>query len=229
MRLVESTRNIAEGRYNEPVVVDGDIEELSFIATELERMRRQVAVSQANLKERLSQSEQLRSESERLATIGSLAASLAHEIRNPLNAMSLLLTRLKTLSDESLRVSMVDDLFGEVRRLDRLVSSILDYARPVQLSKSSTNIKDLLSSVRDLFQSLGETKGVSIKVNQVDDLFCDVDSDKLKQCLVNLVKNSLDAIQSTGEVKLSAVAIDSEMIQITVEDNGSGIEADVQK
>jgi signal transduction histidine kinase len=229
MRLVESTRKIAEGHYHDPVAVDGDIEELDFIATELERMRRQVAISQANLRERLSQSEYLRSESERLATIGSLAASLAHEIRNPLNAMSLLLTRLKTLSDERLRLSMVDDLFGEVRRLDGLVSSILDYARPVQLSKSSTNLKDLLSSVRDLFQSLGETKGVSIKVTHVDDVFCDVDRDKLKQCLVNLVKNSLDAVQATGEIKLSAVVVDSEILQMTVDDNGSGIEMVVQK
>jgi signal transduction histidine kinase len=229
LRLVDSTRKIAEGRYNDPVVMSGDIEELTFIGSELERMRRQVATSQAKLRERLSESEQLRIEGERLAAIGSLAASLAHEIRNPLNAMSLLLTRLKVISDEAIRKPIVEDLFGEVGRLDRLVSSILDYARPVHLSRKPTNLTQLLCSVRDLFQSLGEARGITLKVSHADDLVIEADSDKLKQCLVNLVKNSLDAVSNGGTVQLSCFLSEHGTAQIEVTDTGPGIEVEVQK
>jgi two-component system sensor histidine kinase AtoS len=181
------------------------------------------------LRERLSESEQLRIEGERLAAIGSLAASLAHEIRNPLNAMSLLLTRLKIIGDEAIRKPIVEDLFGEVGRLDRLVSSILDYARPVQLSRVPTNLKQLLCAVRDLFQSLGEARGITLKVSHADDLVIEADSDKLKQCLVNLVKNSLDAVGNGGTVQLSCFLSEQGTAQIDVADTGPGIEVEVQK
>ena len=229
MRLVDATRKIAEGRYNEPVVLSGDIEELTFIGSELERMRRQVASSQAKLRERLSESEQLRIEGERLAAIGSLAASLAHEIRNPLNAMSLLLTRLKVTNDEAVRRPIVEDLFGEVGRLDRLVSSILDYARPVQLSRRPANLKDVLNSVRDLFQSLAESQGTSLSITESEDVMIDADHDKLKQCLVNLVNNSLEAVKKGGFVHLSCRYLDDGTAQIEVTDNGPGIELESQK
>lgn len=229
MRLVDSTRKIAEGRYNDPVVPSGDIEELNFIGSEIERMRRQVASSQAKLRERLSESEQLRIEGERLAAIGSLAASLAHEIRNPLNAMSLLLTRLKVIGDEAVRRPIVEDLFGEVGRLDRLVSSILDYARPVQLSRRPTKLTDLLNSVRDLFQSLSESRGASLQISRAEDVMVDADYDKLKQCLVNLVKNSLDAVEQGGIVQLSCRQSDEGSVEIEVSDNGPGITLESQK
>lgn len=229
MRLVDSTRKIADGRYNEPVVLSGDIEELSFIGREMEKMRRQVASSQAKLRERLSESEQLRIEGERLAAIGTLAASLAHEIRNPLNAMSLLLTRLKIIGDENIRKPIVEDLFGEVGRLDRLVSSILDYARPVQLNKKPTRVRELLYSVRDLFASLAEEKGATLEVADSDNLLLEVDEDKLKQCLVNLVKNSLDAVGRGGLIRLACQINADDTAHITVSDDGQGIDLEAQK
>lgn len=224
MNLVESARTIASGHYHEPVRVAGNIEELAFIGNELDRMRHHVATSQNRLKERLSESEQLRLEGERLAAIGSLAASLAHEIRNPLNAMSLLLTRLQSLREEAVRKPIFEDLFGEVRRLDRLVSSILDYAKPIRLNKQPTDLLVLLCAVRDLFDSLAHSNGISLKVEDHSErLVVLADSDKLKQCLVNLIKNSVDALgPGGGEIRLSCVA-ERGLAKIHVVDNGPGI------
>jgi signal transduction histidine kinase len=227
LQLVQSTRKIATGQYTEPVSVGQEIEEVAFIGAELERMRRRVAISQERLKERLTESEQLRVESERLAAIGSLAASLAHEIRNPLNAMSLLLSRLQYSANEDTRRLLVGDLFGEIGRLDRLVSGILDYARPVQVDRRSVDIRALMLSVADLYRSLANTKGSSIVLGEIPDVVIQADPDRLKQCLVNLVKNALDAMEQGGEVRLSAQDRGDEVI-LEVSDDGPGIPATLQ-
>jgi signal transduction histidine kinase len=227
LKLVQSTRKIASGQYSEPVAVSHDIEEIAFIGTELERMRRRVATTQERLKERLTESEQLRVESERLAAIGSLAASLAHEIRNPLNAMSLLLSRLQYSVNEDTRGVLVGDLFGEIGRLDRLVSSILDYARPVQLERRSVDLKTLLLSVADLYRPIAEKKGCEVSVGSIPNIVIQVDPDRLKQCLVNLVKNALDAIDQGGLVQLSAED-HGDQVTIEVFDNGTGIPVALQ-
>jgi signal transduction histidine kinase len=227
LQLVQSTRRIAKGQYSDPVMVSQEIEEVAFIGAELERMRRRVATSQERLKERLTESEQLRVESERLAAIGSLAASLAHEIRNPLNAMSLLLSRLQYSASDDTRRILVGDLFGEIGRLDRLVSGILDYARPVHVDRRSVNIRDLMASVADLYRSLADTKGCRIAVVPMSDLIVQADPDRLKQCLVNLVKNALDAMELGGEVRLSAQDRGDEVI-LEVSDDGPGIALSLQ-
>jgi len=227
LSLVQSTRQIAAGKYNEPVHVSEEIEELGFIGRELERMRRHVASSQERLKERLTESEQLRVESARLAAIGSLAASLAHEIRNPLNAMSLLLSRLQYSGSDDTRKSIMGDLFGEIGRLDRLVSSILDYARPIQIERRSTDLKVLLESVADLYKSLGEAKGINLKITEAQSVVIQADSDRLKQCLVNLVKNSFDVLESGGLVTL-ACRQDDDVVVIEVSDTGPGVDLEIQ-
>jgi signal transduction histidine kinase len=226
--LVQSARQIAAGKYDVPIIADKDIEEVSFIGSELERMRRQVASSQESLKEKLSKSEQLRIESERLAAIGTLAASLAHEIRNPLNAMSLLLSRLQYNLQDETRKTVMADLFGEISRLDRLVTSILDYARPVQLERKDVNISALLRSVVDLYRSLAESKGVSLRVGGAASLQASVDPDRIKQCIVNLVTNSLDATDGGGAIDL-VCRKDGDDVVIEVSDTGLGIPPEIQK
>jgi signal transduction histidine kinase len=228
LRLVQSTRKIAAGQYSEPVDISNEIEEVAYIGAELERMRRRVASTQERLKEKLSESEQLRIESERLAAIGSLAASLAHEIRNPLNAMSLLLSRLQYSANEDTRKGLVGDLFGEIGRLDRLVSSILDYARPIHLERRAVDLRQLFDSVVDLYHSLANSKNCSLRAEAPDNLVFQADHDKLKQCLVNLVKNSLDVLESGGEIVLTGRDLGHE-VEISVVDNGPGITKETTK
>jgi signal transduction histidine kinase len=227
LQLVQSARKIAAGNYGEPILVSQEIEEVAFIGAELERMRRRIEVSQERLKERLTESEQLRIESERLAAIGTLAASLAHEIRNPLNAMSLLLSRLQYSASTDTRTQIMGDLFGEVGRLDRLVSSILDYARPIAIERTAVQVRGVLESVVELFRGIAESKGVRFEVDASDGLMLQADPDRLKQCLVNLVKNSLDAIGTGGVIRMSAHETQDEFM-IEVSDDGPGISSEIQ-
>lgn len=228
MQLVQATRQIASGQYTSPVQVNDEFEEISYIATELERMRRKIAISQNRLKEKLSTSEQLRLEGERLAAIGSLAASLAHEIRNPLNAMALLLSRMQLSNSDDVKKISIKDLFGEISRLDRLVSSILDYARPVHLDLKDTDIGELIVNVFDMYLEVAKEKGVNLRIVSGPDLCVPMDQDGIKQCIVNLLKNAIEASFESGIVTLSWGLRESEFF-LEVTDEGVGIPIENQK
>jgi signal transduction histidine kinase len=135
---------------------------------------------------------------------------------------------LQSLGDEAKKTIIFQDLFGEVARLDRLVSSILDYARPVQLSLAPVDLREILNSVSDLFQSLADSKGLSMQVVESPSVSIRGDRDKLKQCMVNLVKNSFDVLGKGGVVRLSCTQED-DMAQVIVADNGPGIAPEIMK
>jgi signal transduction histidine kinase len=141
--------------------------------------------------------------------------------------MSLLLSRLQYSAGDDTRKNIIGDLFGEIGRLDRLVSSILDYARPVHLDRKQVNIHSVLTSVADLYRSLAESKGVSLTVNGTSNIEAKVDPDRIKQCVVNLVKNSLDVVESGGSIDLTCRKNRDDVI-IEVTDTGPGIPTDIQ-
>lgn len=223
LQLVDSARGMGEGQLHVPVAIPRQIEEVEFLGAEFERMRRKLSQSQAQLKERLEVSEALRVESERLAAIGTLASSLAHEIRNPLNAMNLLLSRLDSIPREEQRRTVVNDIFAEIGRLDRLVNSILDYARPLQLDRSNTDLIQLVEAVVALYKPLLHERKVFLILDfDVKRLDLSLDQDKVKQCLVNLIQNALDAMPNGGRLTIAVRAFD-EYARIDVADSGAGI------
>ncbi|MCX6125509.1 MAG: cache domain-containing protein [Proteobacteria bacterium] len=231
LQLVESTRSIGSGHLKVPIQTQSTIEEIEFLAIEFERMRRKVAISQERLKERLEVSEALRLESERLAAIGTLASSLAHEIRNPLNAMSLLLSRLKGLLDHPVGKSIVQDVFGEVARLDRLVNSILDYSRPLQLNKRDMDVGVLIRSCIDFYSPLLSAKFINLKVELTKDAFLvSLDEDMFKQCLINGIQNAIEALgTSNGNSKmLISTKREDGVVVIEISDTGIGLPQEIK-
>ncbi len=223
LQLVESARGMGEGNLNVPVMIPRQIEEVEFLGEEFERMRLSLAQSQKQLKERLEISEALRIESERLAAIGTLASSLAHEIRNPLNAMSLLLSRLNSIAHAEQRQGIVHDLFGEIGRLDRLVNSILDYARPLHLDKTRIDLIQLVDSVAILYRPLLAERKVFLMLDyQLKSLMISLDVDRIKQCLVNLIQNAMEAMPEGGTMSMS-VKRSGDYARIEVSDTGSGV------
>ena len=229
LQLVESARGMGEGNLHIPVTIPRQIEEVEFLGAEFERMRRRLAQSQDLLKERLEVSEALRVESERLAAIGTLASSLAHEIRNPLNAMNLLLSRLDTMAQEEQRRTVIHSIFGEIGRLDRLVNSILDYAKPLQLDRTSVDLILLVESVVGLYRPLlNERKVFLILDFDAKSLVISLDQDRIRQCLVNLIQNALDAMPDGGRLTIAVRSFD-EYARIEIADSGSGIPVELHR
>jgi signal transduction histidine kinase len=226
--LLAGVRRIAEGDLKAPFLIPRGVDELSFLAGEFDKMRGKVAEFQGKLMEKLEASERKRLESQRLAAIGTLASTLAHEIRNPLNAMNLLVSRLElsraavgSTSDGVLR-----DLRGEIARLDRLVSDILDYSKPLSLKLEAVPLKPLIDSTLEVYRGLFDERRLACSVAMPEGpLAIRGDPDKLKQCLVNVLQNAVEAVSSGGRIEIEAAAFE-QSVEIIVRDDGVGIPAE---
>ncbi|NDE17971.1 HAMP domain-containing protein [bacterium] len=229
--LTSSAKNISAGDLNTPVEAAPGSIETAILARELESMRARLADARRRLTERLATSEKLRIESERLAAIGTMASTLAHEIRNPLNALSLLIAKASSqVAGAPAALASLASMRGEIQRLEKLVGNVLDYARPLTLDLQPVNLVDLVGSVIELYRPLAEKIGVELESHVgPGDFTARVDRDKFKQSLVNLLQNSLDAMGDVAGDRGKALKVntfldrDEDSITIRMIDEGRGI------
>lgn len=222
-----SAKNISTGDLTTPVTVTPGSLETEFLAAELESMRIRLADARIRLTEKLEVSEKLRIESERLAAIGTLASTLAHEIRNPLNALSLLISKTQgQVSGQDAPQKTLASMRGEIERLEKLVGSILDYARPLPLDRRKTDLGKVVTDVAEFYRPLAEDSGLQIIVKiSGSDLTASFDQDQIKQSLANLVQNALDSMRgSIGKQLTIAVSREIGYLSLEVIDTGMGIE-----
>jgi signal transduction histidine kinase len=167
----------------------------------------------------------------KLAAIGRLMSGVAHEVKNPLNAMVLQLELLKArLGDQGEKVQPQVEILGEeIRRLDRVVKTFLDFTRPVEIHPVDAEIAPL---VREVF-ALAEPQARS---NNVFLIFAGngvsaplrVDRDLIKQALLNLVLNGCQAMPQGGNLTITPHAM-PHAIELEISDSGVGISPDAQK
>jgi two-component system sensor histidine kinase HydH len=168
-----------------------------------------------NLRDKLAQSE-------RLAEIGELSSTVAHEIRNPLSSIRGLAQLLSGKVPED-QAPMMETIVQEVDRLNRVVSGLLSYARQENLQLGEWEIGDILEHVKVLAEGDARLKDVKMETDvEPKDLSWLVDRDMIIQALLNLVMNGLEASAEGQTVKLSAAAENSSLI-FRVTDEGTGV------
>lgn len=163
-------------------------------------------------------------QSRRLAAIGRFAAGVAHEIRNPLSSLKGFAQyfQQKMQKDESAS-RYARTMVEEADRLNRIIGDLLYLARPRALNPEQVDLEGLFSQIRQVLRSDLENKQVDLKTES-GDLWIVADADLLKQALINLVLNSLQAVSSReGEITLKAGETEGG-IQIEVLDNGHGMD-----
>ncbi|MCI0455997.1 MAG: ATP-binding protein [Gemmataceae bacterium] len=161
---------------------------------------------------------------EQLAAVGQLAASVAHEVRNPLTSIKLLVegalrARHRTpLGEEDLQV-----IHGEVVRLEQRVQGLLDFARPPALQRQPCDLREVVTQAVDLVGARARHQGVAVEA-QADGkaVRADADSSQLCTVLVNLLLNALDAMPGGGVLRV-ALAQSPEGARLEVSDTGPGI------
>lgn len=177
-------------------------------------------------------------EAEALGAIGTLTTGLAHEIRNPLNAASLQLELLvraaRKVPDASVREGMeqrVRIVRDELGRLERMLAEFLALARPRALTREPLDVATLFDGVVELEGPVAETQGAVVRHTVARGaLEVSVDASRMKQVLINLVGNALDALRSTGggTVALEASRLTDGAIELRVVDDGPGVDAGAQ-
>jgi signal transduction histidine kinase len=164
--------------------------------------------------------------SERLAAVGRITAGVAHEVKNPLNSMRLWLENLKEslpkdTEPEARQAMKVLD--AEIDRLDAVVKRFLDFARPMDVRLEATQLADLLREVLEVAApQLDRSKVQVAQLLPIDVPEVFVDRALLKQAVLNLVLNAVDAMPNGGQLQLT-LSRRGDMAEITVGDTGKGI------
>ena len=168
-------------------------------------------------------------QAQKLAAVGQLSAILAHEVRNPLNAMELYLTLLERRAGDTagdLRESMlraIGNIRSEVTRLNELVNDFLLLARPHDLRRSPAEVHEIIDTVLQLEGLRAERQGVRIERRYERKLpSALVDQAKLKQALINVVTNALDVMPEGGTLRVRTRHANGH-VRIEVSDTGPGI------
>lgn len=158
---------------------------------------------------------------ERLSAMGRLAAGVAHEIRNPLNAISMAVQRLRADNLPELRGVIRD----EIQRLNRIVEEFIAFSRVRKLKRENRDAVELVRQVVALMREEADARGISLEEELPrSPLVGWIDFDKMKQALLNIVKNAMESISGQGRITISAQREGRSGVKITVSDTGGGLD-----
>lgn len=228
--LAEASKQISEGNLQQTVTTHlrdelGDLaERFNFMVKSLRESRESERESYETLV--LTREDLLRAE--KLAAVGEIAASIVHEVRNPLSSVKMNLQILESrLSSDATLVEHTRLALTQTIRLERLLNELLDFSRPIALDRSKLSLAETVTEAVNTFRTSVDLGSREMTVSiHTDNTVANADRDKVHQILLNLL---LNAAQATGEKRTIEIAIDRvfvesrRMIKISVRDNGRGI------
>lgn len=169
-------------------------------------------------------------QAERLATLGELMAGVAHEVRNPLTAISGFIQYLKQGESDPQRIEYIDIIIHEVRSINKVIQQLLDFARPQSRLFQEVSINQIIKETLVLVQTNGVNSRIDFSISLDETLpALEVDASGLKQVFLNLLINAVQSIPAKGEISIETTRLTMEKIQITIKDTGGGMSDDVQK
>jgi PAS domain S-box-containing protein len=162
--------------------------------------------------------------SEKLAAIGKMAAYLSHEIKTPLASIKANIEMLGNslqLDEKKTRIFAI--VQKEVKRLDKLLKNVLQFSRDSELLISKVKLQDLFTYINELMETSLKQKNINLTIKNCNH-FVRGDYQKLHTVFLHLIENSIDAIQTNGEIEISANPSSSgDSLSIFIKDNGCGI------
>jgi len=212
---------------NRDIFSSEDLRLLSALGTEVA-----VALENARLYAELRASHIMLTRSDRLAAVGTLAAGIAHEIRNPLVAVQTFVQLLpERLDDPEFRTTFTQLTASELERVSSLINDLLTFARPAPVRPGTVQINDLAEQVVRLLDGQAKKKGVVLATRLARELPpFPVDPEQIKQVFMNLVLNALQATNAGGTVTIATSLLHGpdghEYCALEVQDTGEGIPAE---
>ena len=219
VNLVDGAKQIGRGEYANRVRIESP-DELGELAQEFNSMASAIQERERRL-----------IRSERMAAAGVLAAHITHEVRNPLNSISLntemLSEELSALPDRDRKEArtLCEAIRREVDRLTDITEEYLRFARLPKPSVREEHINDIVRNLLVFLRAEVERRGVTCDLNLSDNLPCvNVDENQLRQGLLNLVRNAMDAVADRGgRIEVHTLLASDQHVAIDVVDNGPGI------
>jgi PAS domain S-box-containing protein len=182
-----------------------------------------------DITERMETEKRIR-ESERLAHIGKLTASLAHEIRNPLSSVKMnsqiILKKTKFGGNDQRRLEII---VQQISRLERILDEMLDFAGPIKLNLEPVSINGIVDSCLEVMDTRIREKAITVKKRYAGQLpRIPVDHEKMEQAVINILLNAFEALPDRGHIQIVTKQLKKEggALQIEISDDGPGIGID---
>jgi signal transduction histidine kinase len=222
----------ADNVYSGKPITENQVELLNTFAN-----RAALAIANAEAYKKLEEKNQQLKEtqdrlvrSERLAVIGNMAAYIAHEIRNPLVTIGgFARAILRDYADHKGVKQNLEIVVDEVNRLEKILANIMDFSKPVEVVKVTTQINDLIESTCALMEPYFKSGGIQL-IKQLNATMPKVivDPTQMKQVFLNLIKNAIESMPNGGKLIIGTV-MEDEHIRIDITDTGEGMTADVMQ
>ena len=184
-----------------------------------------IAIQNARLYDRVFCSEEILRKSERLTTLGTLAAEIAHEIRNPLMVVRLLFDSLELSEDADANQAKDLSIIREkLNHLDQIAGRILDFGKSREAFRIQFPMRDIMSEAALLVRLKLEQSKVSLTMNELgSECLVFVDKGQIQQALLNLILNAIGAMPEGGHLTLETSIENEKWVRVLVKDTGTGI------
>lgn len=224
---------MADNKFNQVPIIGDSIELLSIFgfqaALSIESYNNLSALKKEMQK--ITDRQEAIVETEKLAAVGRIAAHIAHEIRNPLVTMGGYARRILQLGREVARHeqpirSAASVILKESERLEKVLSNVMDFTRPSPYIQEFNSVNDVIHDTVDLLRNLFQERRIDVRLQLSPDTpLVKSDFNQMKQLMLNLVQNAIDATPPEGVVEI-ATGADARSVSISVRDSGTGIRED---
>lgn len=221
--LVEGTEKISKGDFSHKIPITSQ-DEIGDLEKGFNEMSHQLLLT----RERMEEAHRKLMQAEKLASIGRLAAGIAHEIRNPLTSVKLNIQKL-------LQSNQLDELEEEhlslsqkgISQMEKFVKELLSFTRGTELHLERFSIEEIIDEATKMIAESLELKKVTLEKNFEEGLHQVLaDGDKLRQVFLNILRNAYEAVEEGGKINISLSHLDGDSgctIRILISDNGCGI------
>ncbi|NWF92308.1 MAG: GAF domain-containing protein [Syntrophaceae bacterium] len=188
-----------------------------------------LAISRALIYRDMSLKDRQIMQAEKMAAIGELAAGIAHEIRNPLGIITGSAETAQKHGDEKIRQEMINYILEESERINGLISTFLDFARPKEPELVTCDLRPVLEKIILLILPQARTLKVEIKKEiPAEPIWVSVDPDQIRQAFMNLAVNALEAMPNGGILRIAIGRENKEKVFVRFSDTGKGIPREMQ-
>jgi len=194
------------------------------ITEKLQHSHEQLTRTVISLRQELSEKNRLLERKNRLAAVGEMAAGMAHEIRNPLGGIQLYASLLaKDLPDRPASLELVRKISGGVKRLEGLVSQVLQFTRDIQLTIAEMDLAEVVQEAGEYAQQTCVERGVELVIQGPRSLPVQADALLISQVILNLILNGAEATEAGGKVLVEFNRERGREFWLVVSDTGPGI------
>jgi signal transduction histidine kinase len=235
-KLIEASHKIGQGNLEEKIDVNTN-DEIMILASEFELMRTRLQESYQGMEEKIERRTQELQEAqaqishqEKMASLGMMAAGIAHEIGNPLTSISSMAQVIKRRNENPQISEYVTNILKNIDRISRIVRELVDFSRPSSYKEAISDINEIIKSAVGIIKYDRRSKNLKYMLILDPELpKTIIVSDHLLQVFLNILINSVDASEGFGDEITVKSFSKSGNVYVEITDKGSGIRADIQK